>query len=127
MSKIINFRLQNDPVEYKLSYDFNVVCDVEEETGCNLLQTLTGSALNSKLTRGFLYACLKPNHPLVELKEAGDLLTREMSTVLAALGEVMVDARAEGQADSDTDSDADSAAPQPSTATSSPELNPAHD
>lgn len=79
------FFLRDDPQEYSLTFDYNAICDVETETGVNLMALLSRQSLDSNQTRAMLYACLKPGHPDVTLKEAGGLLSREMETVLDSL------------------------------------------
>lgn len=87
--EFIVFKIADDPQEYKLCYDFNQLVDAEELTGCNLLAAFMGGGLNAKAFRALLYACLKTAHPHVLLSEAGDLMSKDRATVMAAVGKVL--------------------------------------
>jgi hypothetical protein len=88
--EFVEFRLKDDPQVYKLSYDFNAICEAEAAAGCNLIQAFLFQApLTAVQTRAILFACLKKAHPLVLLTEAGELLSRDMPVVLDALGQAM--------------------------------------
>ncbi|HXI88453.1 MAG TPA: hypothetical protein VNH18_14675 [Bryobacteraceae bacterium] len=87
---VVSFTLEDDPQIYKLTYDFNAICDAEAVTGCNLLQAqIRLKNLSATEVRGLLYACLKPAYPAVLLSEAGDLLSRDLETVSGALAEAL--------------------------------------
>jgi hypothetical protein len=83
----VSFKLEGDPQEYILIYDFNTVCDVEEKTGLNLM-TYFGRR-SAAITRAMLLALLLPNHHgisggkewAVTLTEAGNLLTKDIAVV----------------------------------------------
>lgn len=81
----VTFTLKDDSQVYRLRYDFNAICDAEPAAGVNLLSAIAGNGVDARQTRGLLFAMLKPEHPLVTLAEAGELLTRELPTVLDAL------------------------------------------
>jgi len=96
--EFVEFRLKDGPQVYKLSYDFNAVCEAEAAAGCNLMQAfLLQAPLTAVQTRAILFACLKKAHPLVLLTEAGELLSRDMPVVLDALGQVLQAMRGEEQ------------------------------
>jgi hypothetical protein len=91
----VEFTIENDPQVYKLAYDFNHMCDTELATGTNLMEPFLGrSAMNANQVRGLLTACLKKAHPAVLLIEAGELLSRDLDTVLQALAKTIRKARA---------------------------------
>lgn len=73
--------------EFQLCFDVNKVADVEAETGLNLLLPLLGRMTTAEV-RALVCAFLRTSQPLVTLKEAGDLLTRDFDTVSGALNEV---------------------------------------
>ena len=85
------FTLDGDPQVYRLAYDFNAICDAEAETQVNLLQFINAVGrpvfvlLTAMQYRAMLYALLKPGHPQVLLKEAGELLSSDTSGVTAAM------------------------------------------
>ncbi len=86
----VTFHLENDPIVYTLVYDFNELADAEAVAQTNLLQAVSSlQNMTAVQMRGLLYACLKTSHPLVLLKEAGDLLSKDSATVTRALGLVM--------------------------------------
>jgi hypothetical protein len=86
----VEFTFENDPQVYKLAYDFNILCDIETATGLNLMGAFLGyGAVTANQTRALLYACLKKAHPVVLLNEAGELLSRDMGTVLRALAKTI--------------------------------------
>jgi len=91
--KAVSFTLLDDPQVYVLQFDFNAICEAETATGCNLMHALAGGGISASETRGLLYACLKASHPEVLLSEAGDLLSRDMSSVLPALSKCLAEAR----------------------------------
>lgn len=90
----VKFKLEGDPVEYVLTYDFNEIVDAEAATGCNLFRAMSGSMTATEF-RALLYACLKTGHPQVLLKEAGDLVSKDRTTVMVALGKVLAGAEEE--------------------------------
>lgn len=60
---------------YQLVYDFNTMCDVEEESGVNLLTTLQNlGGMTAEQLRALLYASLKLSNPTTTLLEAGSLI-----------------------------------------------------
>jgi hypothetical protein len=85
------FTLDNDPQIYRLVYDFNALCDAEAETKENLLQYVfvigkpSAIFITAAQQRAMLYALLKPGHPQVLLKEAGELLSRDTKRVADAM------------------------------------------
>lgn len=81
----------SDPQQsYKLTFDFNEICDAETATGFNLWAPLRNlSAMSAGQVRGLLFALLKTAHPQVTLKEAGALLTCDMLNVSDALWAVL--------------------------------------
>lgn len=84
------FTIEGDPQVYKLAFDVNEICEAEMATGCNLLRPLGGLRYATAVDlRALTYAMLKPAHPLVLLKEAGDLLSRDIATVTAAITEAL--------------------------------------
>lgn len=66
-------RLTDDPQEYRLFYDFNLICDAEQMTGENLNFTLYGGSVSTSQFRAVLFALLRTAHD-VTLKDAGGLL-----------------------------------------------------
>lgn len=90
--EFVVFKLDGDEHEYRLAFDFNEICAAEVVAGCNLMSVLGGHAVDAAQTRGLLYACLKKGHPRVLLAEAGGLLTRDMTTTLGALNELLREA-----------------------------------
>ena len=75
--KFTEFTLEGDAQVYKLCFDFNLLCDAEKETGLNLRYAILNLDTMSALQhRAVLYALLKTGHKAVELKEAGELLSR---------------------------------------------------
>lgn len=105
------FTLDGDPQEYHLMFDYNAVCDAEAKTGVNLMSCLSGQGLNANQTRGLLYACLLPKHPLVTLKEAGELLTKGLPVVLSNLLPVITGAVDTGVEEEEVEAESTSAAP----------------
>lgn len=83
--EFVVFRLPDDPMEYKLCYDVNAICDVEAETGVNIAAALFRGGLNFVELRALLYGLLTPyfnpattpKEARVTLQDAGDLLTRD--------------------------------------------------
>lgn len=71
--------------EFRLTYDFNKVCEAEDAVGCHLLRALAGPA-SAKEMRGILYALLKTAHPETTLEEAGSLLSADPVGVTDAVG-----------------------------------------
>ena len=61
---------------YRLTFDFNRVCDAEDVVGIHLLRALGGPS-SAREMRGLLYALLKTGHPEVTLEEAGSLFTSD--------------------------------------------------
>jgi hypothetical protein len=98
---VIPFTLEGDPQVYTLEFDFNAICAAEAVTGCNLMRALAGGEIFAAQTRGLLFACLKPAHPDVLLTEAGELLTRDMETVLEALSKALAGAKGTGTDEED--------------------------
>lgn len=85
----VKFTLEGDPQVYSLAYDFNAMCEAEEKTGVNILAVSEGSDVSARGTRALLFAFLLTGHPMVTKEEAGDLLSRDRSTVSAAIGTVL--------------------------------------
>jgi hypothetical protein len=84
--KAITFNFDNDPQVYTLAFDFNLICEAEIETGCNLMSPIAGGGgFNATVTRALLYGLLKKAHPTVKLSECGDLLSQDLETTLGAL------------------------------------------
>jgi hypothetical protein len=79
--------LHSEAGEFHLCFDANLVADVEAETGLNLLLPLLGRMTISEF-RALLCAFLRASQPLVTLKEAGSLLTRDFDVCSAAINEV---------------------------------------
>ncbi len=94
----VSFQLEGDQV-YSLSFDFNQICEAETVARCNLMTALAGGGITALQTRALLYACLKTAHPQVLLSEAGWLLSQDMPKVLAALAQVLTEARSEDVAE----------------------------
>lgn len=84
------FTIEGDKEVYKLAFDFNEICEAETVTSCNLLRVLgaLGRATATEV-RALLYAMLKPAHPLVLLKEAGELLSKDMGAVTGAISQAL--------------------------------------
>jgi hypothetical protein len=86
----VKFILEDDPQEYTLAFDFNELSEAEMVGEMNLLAAIAKwPALSCREMRCLLYALLKPAHPAVLLKEAGDLLTRDMTAVYTAVKQVL--------------------------------------
>lgn len=86
----ISFELEGDKQVYTLTYDFNQFVDAEAVTGCNLLRAIGNRGFISATEfRALLYALLKAAHPVVEVKEAGELMTRDTATVSHAVAMVL--------------------------------------
>jgi hypothetical protein len=94
-----SFSIEGDPQVYTLTFDFNQICEAEKETGINLLKPLAGAGISATETRALLYALLKPAHPLVLLAEAGELLNKDLPTVLSELGAMLKAAQQEQAAE----------------------------
>jgi hypothetical protein len=94
-----SFNIAGDPQTYTLTFDFNAICQAEQETGINLLKPLAGAGISATETRALLYALLKPAHPLVLLSEAGELLNKHLPTVLAEVGAMLQAAKQEEEKD----------------------------
>lgn len=103
--KIVTFMLKDDPQVYSLEFSFNELCDAEKPTGLNLMHALAAGDVTAAQTRALLYVCLKTHHPIVMLKEAGELLSREYSVVLEALSTVIADWRQRGLAEEEQEQD----------------------
>jgi hypothetical protein len=71
---------------FRLVKDFNVLCDVEQETGLNLLRP---ESTDSRVTRAMLYAYLKEYNPELTIFEAGNLLTMDQDACFEAMSRVM--------------------------------------
>lgn len=83
----IEITFEGDAQVYRLSWDFNELCEAEALLGLNLFGGAMATALQ---TRGFLYACLKKAHPVVTVAEAGGLLNKgENAKVLGALTQLL--------------------------------------
>ena len=82
------FHIPGDAQVFKLTYDFNCMCDAEIVSGQNLLRAMTGRMTSLEL-RALLYGLLRVYHPLVELKEAGELMTIDRNSVMDALTEIL--------------------------------------
>jgi hypothetical protein len=78
---------EGGPLRFK--YDFNLVCDLETETGLNLNFGLSLSQLNARQTRALICAFLRTAHA-VTLEEVGDLLTSDRTAILAAWTQALV-------------------------------------
>lgn len=88
LAEFTEFRLTDidDPITYRLKFDFNELAFAEELTGLNLLRPLNDLAnISGRETRAILYALLKSAEPQVLLTEAGNLLTRDSDTVTRAI------------------------------------------
>ena len=82
----VSFKVAGEVFEYVLTYDFNALCEAEAETGVNLLQAMSDvRSMTAVQLRAMLYAGLKPANPLVLVKEAGELLTKDYAAVMEAL------------------------------------------
>ena len=75
-----------DPEEIFLTYAFNRICDVEKESEMKLGLTLVNPSAQE--VRAIVCAYLRTAHA-VTLEEAGDLLTRDRSSMLVALSKAM--------------------------------------
>jgi hypothetical protein len=71
---------------FRLVKDYNIMCEVEQETGLNLL---TPTVNDTRLTRAMLFAYLKPYNPDVTLSECGDLMTMDSDACFEAMGRVL--------------------------------------
>ena len=95
MSEIVSLSVAADnPLGIKegavlLKYDFNEICDAETLCGCNLMQPVCGGGMSGIQTRALLYALLKPTNSAITVKEAGALLTFDMSGCLGAITQVL--------------------------------------
>ena len=76
----IKFHFNGEDREYTLVYDYNKFCEVEAETGLNMLAAMGPGRTMSGL-RAMLYALLKTTNPKILLSEAGDMLSRDMEDV----------------------------------------------
>lgn len=56
---------------YTLALTINAICDVEEETG----QDLMGSLRRLSTLRLMLYAAMRQNHPEITRAQAGEIIT----------------------------------------------------
>ena len=115
LENVQKFHLDGDPQEYSLMFDYNAVCAAENKTGVNLMSCLSGQGLNANQTRGLLYACLLPKHPLVTLEEAGELLTKGFPVVLANLLAALTGTMEQEESEGDNSSPAGSSASSAST------------
>lgn len=89
----VKFNLPNDSRDYTLGFDFNELADAEAVAEVNLLASVASwPNLSCRQMRGLVYALLKPAHPRVLLKEAGELLTRDMQTVYKAVKQTLLEA-----------------------------------
>lgn len=71
---------------FRLTFDFNELCDAETVTGFNLLSPLKNlAAMSAGQMRGIAFSLLKTAHPKITLKEAGDLLSKDGPAVTAAV------------------------------------------
>lgn len=82
-----------DPPEgiFTLRFDPNALCDAEEKSGRNLLQCVAAFGLRLAVldVRAILYGLLLPSFPTVTLKEAGEVLGRDFTTVFKAMQEAL--------------------------------------
>ena len=68
-------KLTIDGVEYTVTYDFNRIADVEEQTGTNLLIALERLLkLSAKQLRGLLFAAIERDGARLSLAEVGKLI-----------------------------------------------------
>jgi len=81
----------SDPQDsYRLTFDYNEICDAEVVTGLNLLWALRNlDATSAGQMRGLVYALLKSAHPEVLLSEAGALLAADSASVINAVRKVL--------------------------------------
>lgn len=71
---------------FRLTYDFNQLCEAEQATGFNLLAPLKNlPAMSAGQMRGILLGLLKTAHPKTNLQEAGMLLSKDGRAVIDAI------------------------------------------
>lgn len=71
---------------FRLTYDYNEICDAENLTGLNLLSAMRNlDAMSAGQMRAVLLALLKSAHPKTTLPEAGKLLSNDRESVIEAL------------------------------------------
>ncbi len=70
---------------YHLAYDFNAICQANNATGINLLDSILGDITAISL-RGLLWAALLPDNPEMTIEEAGKLIMlRDIKAVREAV------------------------------------------
>lgn len=70
-------RLSHDGRDYTMVLDFNALCDFEDQTGKNALETLTGleaGKVSARDLRALAWAGLKQRQPDIDLQTAGQIL-----------------------------------------------------
>lgn len=90
VTELVMEGFEGGPLRFK--YDYNLICDLETETGLNLNFGLSLSQLNARQTRALICAFLRTAHA-VTLDEVGDLLTSDRNAVLAAWTQALVVAK----------------------------------
>jgi hypothetical protein len=87
------FTFENDPQQYVMDFDFNVLCDAEAELGLDLLPAIMRWPMQSALElRGVVYALMKTKHTSVTVAEVGGLLTRELTAMRKVLALELIEA-----------------------------------
>lgn len=76
--------LKIDGLELQLLYDYNLIAEAEEETGCNLLNALESlGKMNAKQLRGLLYAAIV-SKPRPTVQEVGKMIRLDTMGVITA-------------------------------------------
>ena len=90
-NKRISFTIEGDLTKteigigtYRMEFDYNNLCEAENLTGTNLVAF--SGRMSASQTRAHVFAALRKHHPQIELREVGNLLTKDRETVLDALG-----------------------------------------
>jgi hypothetical protein len=79
--------LELDGKTWQLVCDFNVICELEEASGRNLLAGIQPEWLTNKFCRTWLYLCLRELGASYTEREVGQLMTKKIHLVIKALME----------------------------------------
>jgi len=65
--------------EYKLRYDFNAVCEIEEKSGKSIMHIASTENMGVSTIRLLLWGGLKHNNEGMTVKQAGELIQEYMN------------------------------------------------
>jgi len=82
-------KLLIDDKTLELEYDFNTLCDLEDEVACNLLAGIESQGSNTaKQLRGLFYAMTREKHADLTLADLGRLIRMDtIARITMAIGE----------------------------------------